>query len=317
MKRLRTLSTVFVLLLTLAVLPRFSQAASAQEVTAAQITAFEVIGPDGKTIGDEPLRAGAVYKVNLTVKVAAGINDRAVLKTNLVRPAGADRFWTLKVPYKGIDTNTWQPGLPELRFQAIEGEVNLELQGAVPADYVSTKLANDDVLHKAKSIALVELSLASGKVLETKGHEAIDNSIDAYRKALGTVNDSLKTAKADTKYVELVRSVTRQAQASGDNGYTERAVAILAAIPPAAGWAMPRGSSLFLWIIFAVLGVLALLFGFLTMRYRGETGLVKSQVDEQAKRLELLAAKANRIGDTQLGNDINKVKSELEGLAGR
>ncbi|MDO8473865.1 MAG: hypothetical protein Q7T05_08660 [Dehalococcoidia bacterium] len=315
---LRFLSVLAVTLIALAamVIP-FSPPVRA-DVAAAQITAFEVVGPDGKPITNEPLRAGAVYTVNLTVNVAAGINGNGVLTTSLTRPQGFDRFWTLKAPaYAGINTTTWQPGQQQVAFQAVQGVIQMQLQGAVPLDYVLTKLSNGDIIHVARDISLVQLSLSSGPVLEDKKLQVIDNDIDAYRKALAGAKALVTDSTADAKYTKLVASVVAQAQATGNAGYTDRAVALLAAIPPQADWIAPRGSTAPLWIVIGVLALLALLLGYLFMRTRGESGLLRSQADEQAKRLELASAKATRIGDASLAGDINKVKSELEKLAGR
>lgn len=314
----RGLGLVLVSLVCVTVaLVRPADSVKAAAVAAAQVTSFKVTGPDGKVITTEPLRAGAVYTVDFVVNVAAGINDKGLIKTSLVRPQNADRFWTLKGTYAGIDTATWQPGQSQISFNAVAGDINLQLVGQVPADYVSTTLGNGDVVHVAKDITLIGLSLASGTALEDRALQVIDNPIDNYRQALSAANDLLKSSNADPRYAKVVSGIVEQAKAIGDSGYVARATALLAVIPAANDWIAPQGSTVLMWVIIGILVVLAALFLFMLMRARSEVNLMKSQADEQAKRLELLAAKATRIGDSTLGNDISKVKSELEDLVGR
>ncbi|MBI2957801.1 MAG: hypothetical protein HYY32_03055 [Chloroflexi bacterium] len=315
--RLRIISAVVVASLVAIAMGVWPSSGTSAAVAAAQITSFQVTGPDGKLITDEPLRAGAVYKVVFTVSVAAGINDKGILRTDLVRAPGVDHFWSLTGNYAGIDTRTWQPGKDQITFQAVEGEARLELIGQVPLDWVAVPLANDDIAHIARDINLVRLSLASGPALEDRALQVIDNLIGDYRQALASARAAAEDANADPRYVDFVKAVTEQAQAIGEAGYAQRAIDLLAAIPPAGEWVPPQGSTRYLWIITAVLAALAVLFVFISIRARGESSLVRSEVDEQAKRLEILSAKATRIGDTALANDINKVKSGLEKLAGR
>lgn len=309
---------IFIVSLVGAVLVAALPAKSARAaVAAAQVTSMTVTGPDGKVITSEPLRAGAVYTIDFSVKVAAGINDTMSLKTDLVRSPNSDHFWSLKSDYAGIDTATWQPGLPELDFEAVAGDFHMQLIGQVPADYVSTTLENGDVVHVAKDITLVGLYLGSGTTIEENKLEVIDNEIGAYRQSLDSANAMLKNTKADPQYAGLVSGIVSEAKALGDAGYIKEAVALLAVIPAAGDWIAPRGSTSFMWVIIGVLAVLAVLFLFMLIRMRGAFGLVKSQADEQAKRLELLSARATRIGDGTLAGDISKVKSDLEDLARR
>ncbi len=288
--------------------------AHAQQLAPATITDIQITTVDGKTVKDAPLMAGGTYRVNFTVEAAAGLKEKAVLKTSLLRAAGSDRFWTLKGTYAGIDASTWQPGQPTLNFDAVAGKAQLQLEGTVPQDYVS-QTSSGEALHVAKDIAMIELSLESGTVVSTLKLEVIDSSIEAFRSALSAEKLAIQNMDADPSYVKLAQAVVSSAESQAKVGYTDLALNTLKTIPTS-GWAKAQASTSYQWIIMGVLAVLAAVLGFLLMRARSEAGFVKRQSDGQAKRLQVLALKASRIGDSSLTQEIQQVQKELEQSAG-
>jgi len=292
-----------------------SQAAWAQQLAPATITAFEVTTVDGKPVRDAPLMAGATYRVNFTIEVAAGLKEKCVLATSLLRSSGTDRFWTLKGSYAGIEPATWQPGQASFPFNAVEGTAQLVLEGTVPADYVSESLPSGQSLHLSKPLTLVGLSLESGAVVVDRQLEVIDSSIEEYRNSLNAKKLLLADTAADPAYSNLVKALVASAEAEANMGYTDLAMTTLKAIP-ASGWVEPRGSTFYQWIIIGVLALLAAMSVFMLLRTRGEMSFIKRQTDNQAKNLQILAKKASRIGDSALTAGIEQVRKELQQSAG-
>ena len=289
--------------------------AQTQQLAPATITEVQVTTVDGKAVKDTPLMAGATYRVSFVIEAAAGLKEKAVLKTSLVRSPGSDRFWTLKGTYPGIDAVSWQPGQSSILFDAVPGKAQLQLEGSVPADYVSETVAGGQQLHTARDIALLELSLESGPVVSAVKSEVIDSAIEEFRSVLSAKKQLVAGMNADQSYVKMAAAVVASAEAQAKVGYTSLALDTLKAVPTS-GWAAPSASTSYQWIIIGVLAVIAALLAFLLMRARNEAGFVKRQTDGQAKRLQILALKASRIGDSALTDGIEQVRKELEQSAG-
>jgi hypothetical protein len=295
-----------------ALLPAYVQA---QQLAPATITDIQVTTVDGKAVKDTPLMAGGTYKVSFVIEAAPGLKERAVLKTALVRAPGSDRFWTLKGTYPGIDAATWQPGASTISFDAVAGKAQLQLEGSVPQDYVAGTSPDGQALHAAREIALLELSLQSGPVVGALKLEVIDSTIEEFRSVLSAKKQLVAGMNADQSYINMAQAVVASAEAQAKVGYTDRALDSLKSIPTS-GWAAPQASTSYLWIIIGVLGVIAAGLAFLSIRARNETGFVKRQTDGQAKRLQILAIKASRTGDSSLTDGIEQVRKELEQCAG-
>lgn len=288
--------------------------AYAQQLAPATITNTQVTTVDGKAVKDAPLMAGGTYIVNFTIEAAAGLKEKAVLKTSLLRASGSDRFWTLKGTYAGIDASSWQPGQSTITFDAVPGTAQLQLQGSVPQDYVS-QTSNGEALHTAKDIPLLELSLESGTVISALKIEVIDSSIEAFRSALSSKKLMVQNMNADPGYVKLAQAVLASAESQAKVGYTDLAQNTLDTIPNS-GWVKAQASTSYQWIIIGALALICIALTFFMMRARTEAGFVKRQTDGQAKRLQILALKASRIGDSALTEGIEQVRKELEQSAG-
>ena len=291
------------------------RAVSAQGLAPATITDVVVTTIDGKSVKDTPLMTGATYRVIFTIEVAAGLKEQAVLKTSLIRAPNSDRFWTLKGDYAGIDATSWQPGQSTLSFDAVPGTAQLELEGSVPEEFVTETLSTGEVLHISKEIGLLELSMESGAVVSDFKLEVIDSSIEEYRSILDEKKQLIENMDADPAYASLVDALVASADAQASIGYTDFALETLEAIPDS-GWVAPRTSSSYQWIIVGVLAVIAAALAFLLIQARNEAGFIKRQTDSQAKRLQILALKASRIGDSNLTEGIEQVRKELQQSAG-
>lgn len=284
------------------------------QVVPVKIASFQVTTVDGRSIGSQPLMAGAAYKVSFTLEIAAGIKDRATLKTELSRTG--DRYWSMSGNYSGIDVKTWQPGQSQITFDTVEGTLKMELQGTVPGDFVVSEGLSGEELHIATPLSLLEVSLPGGRVLEDKSQEVIDDAIETYRLALEKRQQLLENTGADGRYVGLVEAMIAGSQEMADRGYAASATEMLEAVPQS-GWIEPQGSSIYQWIIIGVLAVIVVIMLLSFFRSRSEGSFAKRRVDDQAKRLEILSSRARGIGDTKLSDEIDRVKKDLEEISGR
>ena len=125
----------------------------------------------------------------------------------------------------------------------------------------------------------------------------------------------VQNMNADPGYVKLAQAVIASAESQAKVGYTDLAQNTLNTIPNS-GWVKAQASTSYQWIIIGVLAVICVALVFLMMRARTEAGFVKRQTDGQAKRLQILALKASRIGDSALTEGIEQVRKELEQSAG-
>jgi hypothetical protein len=258
---------------------------------------------------------GATYRISFTIEAAAGLKERGVLKTSLDRAPGSDRYWTLKGDYPGIDAVTWRPGQAVIYFDAVPGKAQLELEGSVPQDYAVETLSTGKSLHLSKDMAVLELSLESGTVISDLKLEVIDRSIEEYRNLQAAKKQLLADWDADPAYARLAEALLASAEAQAETGNTDAALETLKAIP-ASGWVGQRTSTSYLWVIVGVLAVIAGTLAFLLLRARSETGFIRRQTDGQAKRLQVLALKASRIGDSTLTEGIEQVRKELQQSVG-
>ena len=304
---------MFISLVLSSVLVR-AQKAEAQ-VVPIKVSSFEVTTLDGRSVGTQPLMAGATYQIAFTLQIAAGIKDKAILKTGLSRTG--DRFWSFSGNYSGIDVNTWQPGQPEISFDTIEGKVQMKVQGSVPQDFVEVTGPNGEQYHISKPISLLRVSLPGGRVLEDKTQEVVDKSIEAYRTLLNEKQKLLaENSTADKRYVSLVAAIVAVSETEAQHGYVEGATDLLQAIPQS-GWIEPQRSSSYQWIIVGALALISAALLLVYLRSRSELEFARRRADEEAKRLEILASRARGIGDAKLSDEINKVKDNLEGMSGR
>jgi hypothetical protein len=287
---------------------------SAADVVPIRIADFQVNTIDGKSLSDQFLMAGSSYNIQFTLEIAAGIKEKGIIKTALSQTG--DHFWSIEGQYAGIDTRNWQPGQPMVAFDAIEGKVKMVLQGKVPDDYVLIKSPSGATLHNSRQISLLELSLASGKVLEGRSQEVIDKSIETYRSLLQNREKLVAQTQADSRYVDMVKLVVNSSKIQADNGYVDQATTMLQSIPQS-GWITPQSSSFYQWIIAGVLAIIAILLAMVLFRARNDLAFTRRRVDDQAKNLEVLNSRVRGIGDTKLAGEFDKVKDELEQISGR
>lgn len=279
---------------------------------------------DGTDVTEGHLMAGDTYTVSFTVNVGVDLADNTLILSTPMEKVG-DRYWQLENAYEGVDTELWQPGLPQIEFNVVEGDAEFTLRGSVPSDYTSQELPNEEYLHFPKSISLVQLSLGpEGDPLGERSLIVKDQAILAYEQTLADKALLLQEAttdpnEADPKYVKLVEDIIDRAEDLGERGYVEDAKDLLDTLPiSVSGFPIPVSEESFLpyLIGIVVLAVILIVSVALFLRARANSSFIRQQVDEEAGRLDVLSVRISKI-DKQLGEDIEQVKEQLERIIGR
>ena len=206
----------------------------AQPPSPAIISSHVIESEDGSNVTNGPLMAGARYTVSFEINVGVVPPDTELsLLTPLEKAKGQDIYWRLENDYEGVDTHSWQPGRPTIEFDAVEGIAQFKLEGVIPSDYTSEKLSNEEYLHFARYISLVELSLGE-KVLGEVEIQVKDQAIVAYERTLADKELLLQEANTDPTYAALAEDVISLAQDLSSRGYVQNAIDLLDTLPSTA-----------------------------------------------------------------------------------
>jgi len=296
----------------------------ADEPPLATIESYVVENIDGTDVTEGHLMAGDTYTVSLTIKVGVDLADNTLILSTPMEKVG-DRYWQLENAYEGVDTELWQPGLPQIEFNVVQGDAEFTLRGSVPSDYTSEKLPNEEDLHFPRSISLVQLSLGpDGVQLGERKLIVKDQAIVAYEQTLADKELLLQEATTDPntaapEYVELVQDVMDHAEDLSSKGYVEDAKALLGILPSSVSGfpiAVSEKSVVPYLIGIVVLAVILIVLVGLLLRARSNSSFIRQQVDEEAGRLDVLSVRISKI-DKHLGRDIEQVKEQLERISGR
>jgi hypothetical protein len=312
--------SLLVLLLCLCNLLILAPVPAIADVASAEIAAFDISTRDGTYTKGEPLVVGVNYEIRFTIDVATGVNDTIILQTDLQR--SGDRYWELlNENYSGIDLGSWTPGQPNISFNATPGTAAFVLTGTVPEEYTTTELENAEALHRSGSIMMLNLSLQSGGDLEGKSIEVIDSSILTYRDALSSRQGLLNKTETVPEYAGLVGKMISQAENQAESGYTERATALLQAIPvidwPEMVEEGSGSSNVVLYVILAILAVIAVAVIVLMLRSRSTASFLKQRVDDQANKLDIVEARVQKLGEKSLTGEISQIRDTLRAMARR
>ena len=319
MKRKRLIGIFVLCSVLLAILLSGATSVYAQQPSPAIIETYSIESSNGSDVTNGPLMAGAAYTVSLEVNVGVNLaNTTLSLTTPMIKVE--DVRWSLENDYAGIDTDLWQPGLATIEFNVIEGIAEITLIGAVPDNYTSEELPNDDELHFIKSIPLVELTLGPGDtLLDEISVEVRDEAIVAYQQTLTEKDGLLKTTDAGSKYEDLAAAIIALAEGLNSQGYVEQATSLLKTLPSSASdFPVPveEGSYMVYMVIIAVFAVIMLAFLTLFFRARSNSSFMRQQIDEEAGKLDVLSVRLSKI-DKLLARDIEQVKEQLERISGR
>jgi hypothetical protein len=293
-------------------------AAYTQTTSTIGISSYTIVDDDGRDVSDGQLMAGDTYEISFEITVDVDLPDTTLtLETDADKAGGV--YWSLDNNYGGVNTDTWQPGLPSIDFSAVKGKAKFALRGMVPSDFTKEVIEqNNEILHFIEDISLVKLSLGSDLITEISA-EVTDQAIRDYQRILTDKRNLLQTADMDAKYEQLAQKVVSQAEILSGNGYVQNAKNLLDTLPASeSGFPTPLSeeSSLPYIVIIAALALILIIFFFLFLKARSNRAFVLQQVDDEAGRLDVLLVRVSKI-DKQLAGDIGQVKEQLERLGGR
>ena len=286
----------------------------AQTVQSAAISSFVVTSKDGADVTGQTLLAGVAYDIAFTLSVAEGLKENLILDTGLQKTG--DIYWRLANSYAGIDTQTWQPGMNVIGFEAVAGDAQFNLKGMVPSDFVMEAQDGGEVLHRAGRIRLLAISLESGVLVEHWEADVTDQSIENFRAILQAKDALLQGTATQPVFAELVSSNLRVARSLGESGYVDRAMEIMKTIPDG-GWPTSERFELILMGTTGGAGLVAILFFLLFIRAKSASAFIRQRVIEQVRRLDLTEVKLSKTGDASLAGEVGDVKTELEKASGR
>ncbi|UCC60889.1 MAG: hypothetical protein JSV02_03445 [Dehalococcoidia bacterium] len=323
MRRLFFLA-VIVLCLISTLLLEATGASAEDDILRAEITSYKVIDLGGADdVTAKNLMAGNSYEITFTIEVGITLGNKTlVLATELERIDQQTDYWDLKNDYRGIHTETWQPGSSSIEFDMVKGNATIALTGRIPNNYTSVNLSNNRKLRFPRTISILRPSIQPDNTIleeQVKTTNVIDQTIDTYQKLLIAKGNLLREAEADLKYEELANGIIERAEELYSYGYVDEANDLLNTIPDStAGFPVPveEGSYTIYIVIIALIALILIALLALLLRARSNSSFVLQQVDEEAGKLDVLLVRISRI-DKQLARDIEQVKEQLERISGR
>jgi len=285
-----------------------------QGPTPAIISDFIVRDPNGNDVTSKPLVAGGTYMFSFSVAIGTTLTDQIIMSTSLEKVG--DRYWTLENNYQGVDTNSWQPGGSRVAFKAIQGTPKFTLAGKINSNMTVEIVKDGKTIHFPVKVPVLSIALQSTQnVLDQKIMNVTDQAIIQYQNTLNTKQNLLAGSQTIPQYATLAQGIIEQAQAIANLGYVEDATKILSVIPSSGLPSPPGVESTFLYLAIGI-GVVAAIFAVMFLRANSGKSVIVRQADEEAKKLDVLLVKANRI-DKSLAMEIETVKKKLEDLTKR
>ena len=277
----------------------------------AVITSFTVLDPNGNDVTDEFLVAGGSYTINFEIEIGATLSDNILLTTSMEKSGNS--FWTLNNNYEGIETSTWTPGSPSIKFQALEGTAQFTLDGKIPEAITEKEIADiGKTIHALELVPLLVMSLDSMEILDERTYTITDQTIISYDALLQSKTEKLDSISMDEKYNSLALEIVSEAEYLTSFGLYDDAIQLLETIPDSDYPEPPRTTTLLI-VSSVFLGITTIAFVFLFIRTRSSTSYLSSSVSEKADKLDLLLIKASRI-DRSLADDLETIKKELKEL---
>jgi hypothetical protein len=259
---------------------------------------------------------GADLKISVTVEI--GVSNPAAtlqLSTEMAHSSSEDRYWQLVSQDYQMSSN-YNPNSKAVTFKQEKGTLEIICYGSIPEGIVK-KTIQGITLHTPFPMALIELSVPGGEVLDNIQENVTDAKSDQYLNLLQGKLDKLQSLRGsgvDPGYVQVFENVVAQAQAMGDAGFSDNAIALLQGLDVASEPAGSLMQGLFLPLI-VVFAVIAVLFGFLFMRNRGKVSYYRLVIEDQIKDLEGLTLRASKI-DRTISSNLASIEDRLKRLVG-
>jgi len=274
------------------------------DVVPAEISSYKISPkPDNELI------VGVDYQIEFTLTIATGVEGNIVLETQMEK-SGTNYWDLLTSDYEGVPSS-WQPGQKNISFDAAPGTPTFVLTGYVPENMTTTVLqtpfSGTMTLHRPGTLSILSLSLDSGDTLEGLSVFAIDDSLLRYNDALDKKHKALSENSDLKKVVEEL----------AEGGYTDQAMAILDTLP-SEGWDSDSGASTaILYMVLAVMAVIAVIAIIFLLRGRGTTAFLKQRSSDQADKLDIVEARAQKLGERSLTSEIAQIRDTLREMGRR
>ena len=257
---------------------------------------------------------GAELKVTVTVEIGLS-NPAATLQisTEMAHSSSEDRYWQLESDYV---LSNYNPNSKSVSFKQEKGTLEMVCYGSIPTGIVKDVIEGI-TLHKPVPIALIELAVPAGVVLDSIEQNVTDAKVDEYLNLLEQKKarlESMAGSGVDPGYVEVFGNVVAQAQVIGDAGFADNAIALLNGLSVANE---PAGSVMQMLFLPAVIvfGVVAVLFAFLFLKARGKMSYYRLVIEDQIKDLEGLTLRASKI-DRTISSNLASIEDRLKRLVG-
>ena len=258
---------------------------------------------------------GADLKVTVTIEI--GISNPAstlALSTEMSHSTSEDRYWQLvSQDYSLVNYN---PNSKSVQFKQEKGTLEMICFGSIPTGIVRDTV-DGLVLHKPVPIALIELAVPGGEVLDNIEPNVTDAKVDEYLNLLDQKEKKLASfagSGVDPGYVEVFGNVVAQAKIMGDAGFADNAIALLNGLSVANEPASSLLQMVFLPAMI-VFGVVAVLFAFLFLKARGRMSYFRLVIEDQIKDLEGLTLRASKI-DRTISSNLSSIEDRLKRLVG-
>lgn len=206
---------------------------------------LKVLDPNNVDYTSIPLLVGGIYTVRFNVVIDVNQSDvQLALNTNLEKVG--DTFWKLENNYRGIDTETWQPGKNEIVFNAYKGVASLTLTGRIPENF--TIIKGDDPsydLHLEKNMTLLAIRfIKSGQILDQFNAKITDEMILSYEKLLTEKNQTIVSNPSDPRFSSFYSNILEEAEKMKAKGEVESAINLLNSTPSPKNFVPPPPAGL-------------------------------------------------------------------------
>lgn len=291
------------------------------------ITKYRVENSEtGQVIMDKDFTTGASNEyssivegadLQVTVTVEIGISNPAAtlqLSTEMSHSTTEDRYWQLVS--QEFDLVNYNPNSKSIQFKQTAGTLEMICYGSIPTGIVRDTV-DGLTLHKPVPIALIELAVPGGAVLDNIEPNVTDAKVDEYLNLLDQKETKLAGfagSGVDPGYVEVYGNVVAQAKIMGDAGFADNAIALLNGLDVANEPASSLLQMLFLPAMI-VFGVVAVLFAFLFLRARGKMSYFRLVIEDQIKDLEGLTLRVSKI-DRTISSNLSGIEDRLKRLVG-
>ena len=250
-----------------------------------------------------PIISGQALKVTFTVDVFTSGSGNLKLSTYMQKPS-TGAYWEL-LPGDYDLGSGYTPNTATMEFAWEKGTFEMICYG------------NARVVTKATSINLVQLSGATGDVLDAIAAVILTAGADEFQNLYTQKEDKLQSmidSGVASGYTELYGNMLNQSQKLVSKGYVDEAIALLNAIPSSGE---PIGSALEMIMLPAIgiAGVAAVIFAFMFLRARGKNSYTRMVIEDQIQDLEGLTLRASRV-DRTISSNLESVKERLKSLVG-